>query len=69
MYRLEKPLDRPLVVMLSWLMAKKKPLLKYAEIYTEMGFDVLTIQISPWQLLWPVKGTHVRSHTTLENRA
>ena len=49
-----------LVVMLSWLMAKKKHLLKYANFYMDQGFDVLSVSITPWQLLWPVKGTQVR---------
>lgn len=51
------PADRPLVIMPAWLLAKRKPLNKYAEIYLPLGFDVLTVTISPWQLLWPAKGT------------
>lgn len=51
--------DKPLVVMLSWLMAKKKHIYKYATFYVNNGFDVLNINISPWQLLWPTKGTQV----------
>ena len=52
--------NKPLVVMLSWLMAKKKHILKYANFYMDQGFDVLSVSITPWQLLWPVKGTQVR---------
>jgi hypothetical protein len=52
--------NAPLVVMLSWLMAKKKHILKYANFYMDQGFDVLSVSITPWQLLWPVKGTQVR---------
>ncbi|PSN37649.1 hypothetical protein C0J52_05608, partial [Blattella germanica] len=51
--------NKPLVVMLSWLMAKKKHILKYANFYMDQGFDVLSVSITPWQLLWPVKGTQV----------
>ncbi|PNF15303.1 hypothetical protein B7P43_G00970, partial [Cryptotermes secundus] len=51
--------NTPLVVMLSWLMAKKKHILKYANFYIDQGFDVLSVSITPWQLLWPVKGTQV----------
>ena len=40
-------------------MAKQKHLKKYAQIYTDMGFDVMVVHITPWQLLWPVKGTQV----------
>lgn len=45
------------MLILSWLQAKHKHLKKYAELYTEQGFDVLIAQITPWQLLWPVKGS------------
>jgi hypothetical protein len=51
--------DKPLVVILSWLNAKPKHLMKYASIYLEQGFDVLITQITPWQLLWPAKGSQV----------
>jgi Eukaryotic protein of unknown function (DUF829) len=52
--------DKPLVVILSWLNARQKHLSKYAQLYLDQGFDVLITQISPWQLLWPVKGSQVR---------
>lgn len=47
------------MIMPAWLLVKQKPLNKYAEIYVELGFDVLTIRISPWQLLWPAKGSQL----------
>ncbi|KAJ8927179.1 hypothetical protein NQ314_020455 [Rhamnusium bicolor] len=58
-FKLEKPEDKPLVVLLSWLMARRKHIYKYADIYLQNGFDVLNVSISPWQLLWPAKGTQV----------
>lgn len=58
----KKPTGNPLVLMMAWLMAKQKHLKKYAQIYTEMGFDVMVVHITPWQLLWPVKGTQVGLH-------
>lgn len=57
--RLKTPLDKPLVVLLSWLMAKQKHLKKYAQLYTDQGFDVLTVQITPWQFMWPKQGAQV----------
>jgi hypothetical protein len=51
--------DKPLVIILSWLLAKQKHLSKYAKLYLDQGFDVLITEISPWQLLWPVKGSQV----------
>lgn len=53
--------DKPLVVILSWLQAKQKHLSKYAQLYMDQGFDVLVAQITPWQLLWPVKGSQVNT--------
>ncbi|KAH8305908.1 hypothetical protein KR018_003203 [Drosophila ironensis] len=61
----KKPTGNPLVLMMAWLMAKQKHLKKYAQIYTEMGFDVMVVHITPWQLLWPVKGTQVVAAETL----
>lgn len=49
----------PLLIMPSWLMARRKHINKYAEVYIKRGFDVLTISISPWQLFWPTKGAQV----------
>nr|CAD7199104.1 unnamed protein product [Timema douglasi] len=48
---------RPLVVLLAWLMAREKHLMKYASFYLEQGFDVLMVNTTPWQFLWPVKGS------------
>lgn len=57
--KLSVPQQKPLVVMLSWLLAKRKNVHKYANFYLDRGFDVLNINVSPWQLLWPAKGTQV----------
>lgn len=57
--KLSSPQDKPLVVMLCWLLSKRKHSDKYANFYLKQGFDVLNISISPWQLMWPVKGTQV----------
>ncbi|XP_032571348.1 uncharacterized protein LOC6615645 isoform X2 [Drosophila sechellia] len=61
----KKPTGNPLVLMMAWLMAKQKHLKKYAQIYTEMGFDVVVVHITPWQLLWPVKGSQVVAAETI----
>lgn len=50
---------RPLVVLLAWMLAKKKHINKYCEFYVNRGCDVLTINITPWQLLFPVTGSQV----------
>lgn len=54
---------RPMVVMLPWLLAQNKHILKFATFYMEHGFDVLKVTLSPWQLLWPVKGSQVQIDT------
>lgn len=43
--------------MLEWLMAKKKHTSKFADLYLDRGFDVLSVKLRPWQLIWPVKGS------------
>ncbi|XP_050502689.1 transmembrane protein 53-B isoform X2 [Diabrotica virgifera virgifera] len=58
-FELSEPQDKPLVVLISWLLAKKKYSYKYADIYLKQGFDVLNINVSPWQFLWPTKGTQM----------
>lgn len=48
--------------MLCWLQARQKHVEKYAKIYIDLGFDVLAVKITPWQLLWPTKGTQLVAH-------
>ncbi|XP_035786302.1 transmembrane protein 53-A-like [Anopheles albimanus] len=55
--RLKDPLEKPLVLIFAWLQATNKHLAKYAELYLEQGFEVLTVHITPWQLVWPVHGS------------
>lgn len=59
--RLKQQCDRPAVLIISWLNARQKHLAKYAQLYIDQGFDVFCTHITPWQLLWPVKGTQVSS--------
>lgn len=51
--------ERPLTVILAWLMSQQKHVQKYAKFYLDNGFDVLTVKTTPWQLLWPVGGSQV----------
>lgn len=57
--RLKQTSEKPLLVLLSWLLAKKKHVEKYAQLYLDQGFEVLHVSITPWQLLWPVKGSQI----------
>ncbi|KOB68543.1 Transmembrane protein 53, partial [Operophtera brumata] len=58
--KLQIPSERPLCIMLSWLASKQKHLSKYAEIYTQMGFDVMTITCSPLQVMFPARGSQIK---------
>ncbi|CAL8114078.1 unnamed protein product [Orchesella dallaii] len=46
---------RPLTVLICWLMAKNNAVNKYTKFYLDQGFDVLTVRITPWQLLLPAR--------------
>lgn len=50
---------RPLCIMFAWMSASTSHLKKYVKIYTNLGFDIIAICITSWQLLWPVKGAQV----------
>lgn len=57
--RLKTELDKPLIILLAWLLAKPKHIKKYAELYIDHGYDVMSISVTPWQVMWPTKGTQV----------
>ena len=44
---------------MCWLMSKDSHVKKFATFYTDLGFDVLKIRISPFDLLRPEKGSQV----------
>ncbi|CAG2179988.1 unnamed protein product [Oppiella nova] len=49
--------SRPLVVLLTWLMAQDKHVDKYSNLYLQKGFDVLTVKTNPFDLLFPAIGS------------
>lgn len=54
LFRLQQDANgRPLVVILSYLLAKKKHIAKYAEVYFKQGFDVLVTRNTSMQTFWP----------------
>ncbi|XP_065345899.1 transmembrane protein 53 [Cloeon dipterum] len=57
--------QQPLVIMLPWLMSQNKHIAKYANFYLKIGFEVLACRITPWQLLWPAKGSQVVANDLL----
>lgn len=50
---------RPLLVILTWLMSKRRHVMKFVNLYTEQGFDVAVVSLTPWQLMWPMKGSRL----------
>lgn len=60
--KLEGNVSRPLLVLLEYMNAKEKHVHKFVQFYVGYGFDVLRINLRPWQLLWPVKGSQVIIH-------
>lgn len=57
--KLNEDLEKPLCVMMTFMLATPKTMLKYADLYLKHGFDVVTVSCEPLQLMWPVKGSQV----------
>uniref|UniRef100_A0A2A4JBY1 Transmembrane protein 53 n=1 Tax=Heliothis virescens TaxID=7102 RepID=A0A2A4JBY1_HELVI len=57
--KLDKRVDKPICVMINWLLARQKHVMKYATLYLEQGFDVVSVSCTPWQLMWPMKGSQL----------
>lgn len=53
--------DRPLAIIMAWLMSKDSHLKKFVRLYNDLGFDVLKCRISPFDLIRPTKGSQVSS--------
>lgn len=46
---------RPLVLLFGWMLAKQRHLDKYGNLYHSKGFDVLSVQMKPTQVLIPTQ--------------
>ncbi|XP_067209061.1 uncharacterized protein [Linepithema humile] len=51
--------NRPLLVILTWLLSKRRHVMKFVNLYMEQGFDVAVVSLAPWQLMWPAKGSRL----------
>lgn len=58
--------ERPLAIIFSWMMAQKKHIMKFGNLYMQQGCDVLTVSLSPTQVLWPVTGSQVVAEDVLK---
>ncbi|XP_041969807.1 uncharacterized protein LOC121726483 [Aricia agestis] len=57
--KMDKQTSRPTCIMINWLLARQKHVMKYANLYLGRGFDVLSVSCTPWQLMWPMKGSQL----------
>uniref|UniRef100_A0A2A4IXV0 Transmembrane protein 53 n=1 Tax=Heliothis virescens TaxID=7102 RepID=A0A2A4IXV0_HELVI len=57
--KLNQNIDKPLCIIMNWMMAKPNHVQKYAKLYLDHGFDVVSVTCTPWQLMWPAKGSQV----------
>jgi hypothetical protein len=51
--------DRPLLIILTWLLSKRQHVMKFVNLYMEQDFDVAIVSVTPWQIMWPTKGSRV----------
>lgn len=58
-FQMKVGFDKPTVLIFAWMNAKQKHLAKYAKLYTDQGFEVIVANLTPWQLLWPMKGSQL----------
>lgn len=49
--------SKPIVLMISWLNGRKGNLNKYAQLYTDQGYDVLVGRITIIQAMFRIKST------------
>lgn len=57
---------RPLAVILNWMLAKRRHVMKYGDFYRDQGFDVLSVHLTPLQLLWPTTGAQLVADEVLK---
>lgn len=60
-----KKKQKPLAVIVAWMLAKDSHIDKYRNLYLTRGFDVLTVDLSPKELLFPASGSQVVASSLL----
>lgn len=58
--------NRPVVILLAWMLAQRKHVDKYLDLYLKKGFDILKISISVKQLLWPTEGSQIAAQDVVQ---
>ena len=56
------PVQHPLVILIPWLKARRRHVLKYIGLYLAHSMDVLLLQLSPLQILRPLRSKRVIRH-------
>ncbi|KAH9399172.1 hypothetical protein TYRP_018079 [Tyrophagus putrescentiae] len=56
MTKVDSIATRPLVLLFGWMLSKNSHLEKYRQFWTSRGYDILTVQTSPFDLLLPSLG-------------
>lgn len=62
----EKAKGKPLAIILNWMLAKPRHVMKYGNFYNSQGLDVLSVSLTPLQLLWPTTGSQVVATNVLD---
>ncbi|CAB3225339.1 unnamed protein product [Arctia plantaginis] len=57
--KLDQNIKKPLCLMMIYMTAKPKHVLKYADLYLTKDFDVISVSCTPTQLMWPAMGSQV----------
>jgi len=58
--------ERPLTILMAWLMSKERHVNKFVSLYNHLGFDVLKVRLAPLDLLRPTKGAQLVAGDMLE---
>lgn len=58
--------SRPLAIIISWLMAKRQHVEKYANIYLQRGYDVLIVNLPSREMFLPESGSQVLAENLLK---
>lgn len=67
-WTLDSKNPRSLVLLFEYMNAKPKHIDKFVEFYNNRDFDVLTVNLKPWQLFLPIRGSKVSPNQYVTNQ-
>ncbi|GAB6030932.1 hypothetical protein CHUAL_007758 [Chamberlinius hualienensis] len=62
----EKSKGKSLAIILNWMLAKRRHVMKFGNFYNNRGLDVLSVSLTPLQLLLPTTGSQVVAANVLD---